>query len=290
MTAAGPQHLERIHVGCFSPTGNSRLVAETCGAVWSRELKLPLLSEHWKDPQTLFLPRPPVAAEHLPARRFAARELAVLAFPVYAGRLPNLLLPFIKTLQGDGTPALALVTYGNRSPDDALFELMQLLGRRGFIVLAGAAFVGAHAFSTQLAAGRPDAADLAEIRAFAGSVLERAKKNGWMPVRIDAQPERPPRPYYVPRDAAGRPIDLRKVKPEVSAERCTRCGLCAAVCPTGAIRAADVTQVPGVCIKCGACIKYCPTGARIFTDPGYLYHVKDLEQTCTARAPAEIIF
>lgn len=124
--------------------------------------------------------------------------------------------------------------------------------------------------------------------------------------------------YYQPRDRHGVFIDIRKVKPKTDAARCLRyrdavpveavqreqisaaagtagnaatpgeqtnadagaqvCGICAAVCPMGAIDAGDVTQVTGICIKCGACIKKCPERAKYYDDPGYLYHKTELEE------------
>ena len=62
------------------------------------------------------------------------------------------------------------------------------------------------------------------------------------------------------------------------------CGMCAAVCPMGAIDPSDITQVPGICIKCGACIKKCPGRARYYDDPGYLYHKSELEELYSRRA------
>lgn len=92
---------------------------------------------------------------------FKRGDLVFFGVPVYAGRVPNLLLPYLREfISGGGAAAVPIVSYGNRNFDDALKELAQLLERAGFFTAAGGAFVGEHAFSEILGAGRPDAEDL----------------------------------------------------------------------------------------------------------------------------------
>lgn len=70
-----------------------------------------------------------------------------------------------------------------------------------------------------------------------------------------------------------------KAKPVTEASRCTRCGICAFVCPMGSIAADEPDSTAGICIKCQACIKACPVRARRFLDGDFLSHVKMLENT-----------
>ncbi|MGI6546495.1 MAG: 4Fe-4S binding protein [Fastidiosipilaceae bacterium] len=279
--------IRSLRVGSFSPTGNSRLAAHALAGALNERLRLPLREERWQAPEELLGRREDRTTGGLPERHFAKHELTIISFPVYAGRLPNLLLPFLRTLRGDGTPAVAMVTFGNRSPDDAPFELTQLLNRQGFVVVAQAAIVGQHAFSKKLAAGRPDEQDLNKLNQLAARMCERLETVGLSALEVDDR-RREPKPYYVPRGEDGKPIDIRRVKPGLL-DSCVRCGLCARICPTGAIDPLDVANVPGICVKCGACVKYCPVGAREFTDPDYLYHVWDLETRFIDRAESEIL-
>ena len=54
-------------------------------------------------------------------RRFRAGDLVVVGLPTYAGKLPNKILPDVQTkLQGGGALAVGVVTFGNRSFDNAL--------------------------------------------------------------------------------------------------------------------------------------------------------------------------
>lgn len=222
--------------------------------------------------------------------RFNAEELAVLGVPVYAGRVPNVLLPYLtKQLHGGGALAVPVVLFGNRNFDDGLIELRNILTEDGFMPVAGGAFVGEHAFSRTLGAGRPNGDDLAEMDAFARRAAEKVTALTAAPAEpVAVWGETPIRPYYTPRDRHGNPINILKVKPKTDMDRCGGCGLCAARCPMGSIDPADVSQVTGICIKCCACVKGCPAEAKYFDDAGYLYHKSELEEVYARPAANEV--
>lgn len=222
--------------------------------------------------------------------RFGAEELAVLGVPVYAGRVPNVLLPYLtKQLHGGGALAVPVVLFGNRNFDDGLIELRNILTEDGFMPVAGGAFVGEHAFSRTLGAGRPNGDDLAEMDAFARRAAEKVTALTAAPAEpVAVRGETPIRPYYTPRDRRGNPINILKVKPKTDMDRCGGCGLCAARCPMGSIDPADVSRVTGICIKCCACVKGCPAEAKYFDDAGYLYHKSELEEVYARPAANEV--
>lgn len=213
-------------------------------------------------------------------------DLVIFGTPVYAGRVPNVLLKYLATIQGNGALAVPVVLFGNRNFDDGLIELRDILENTGFHTVAAAAFVGEHSFSKTLAAGRPDADDMKEALAFAGKVAEKVKGlpegEAPAPVEVDGVPH-PYRGYYQPRDRKGVSIDIRKIKSLVS-DACDDCKICADVCPMGSISHENVREYTGICIKCGACIKKCPKQARYYEDEGYLYHQHELEEGYTRRA------
>lgn len=254
----------------FSATGTTKAVVKRIAAALADGLSAPLETFDFTMPQVRTAPP-----------MFQSGDVAVVGLPVYAGRLPNVLLPYLNTWEGHGAAAIPVVLFGNRNFDDALIELRELLENHHFHTFAAAAFVGEHAFSTTLAAGRPDERDLQEAARFgkqAGLALQNGAKS-----LVEVPGRLPIGPYYQPRDRAGHPIDIRKVKPKVGSS-CNRCGQCAALCPMGSIDPADVIQYTGICIKCGACIKGCPQKARYYDDPGYLYHKEELELGYPGRA------
>ena len=213
---------------------------------------------------------------------FTDRDLVVFGTPVYAGRVPNVLLPFLtKNIRGNGALAIPVVTYGNRNFDDGLIELRSLMLANGLSPIAGGAFVGVHSFSTTLGAGRPDVDDLTLAQEL-GTQAARKLLADAMGEPVAVEGEDPIRPYYTPRDRNGTPINILKVKPKTDTDKCINCGLCARICTMGSIDPQDVTQVTGICVK------RCPKGAKYYDDAGYLYHQHELEEVYARRAESKI--
>ena len=212
---------------------------------------------------------------------FGREDIVVAGVPVYAGRVPNVLLKYLKSIAGNGALAIAVVVYGNRDYDDALIELRDLLDADGFRVVAGGAFIGEHSFSSTLGQNRPDEKDLAATVDFASRIYKKIEAPGEIP-GVAVKGNRPYRDYYKPKNKNGQPVDIRKVTPKTNTD-CFDCKLCASICPMGSIDAEDVSKITGICIKCCACIKNCPVGAKYFDDENYLRHKRELEIAFTER-------
>ena len=220
-------------------------------------------------------------AQREKAISFTKNDLVIFGAPVYIGRMPNLISPFFKTINGNGALGVPVAVYGNRAYDDGLIELRDIMAEDRFRLIAAAAFVGEHTFSYVLGGGRPDTKDLEIAKKFAAKIAEKVRS-------IDNFPEEPctievpgtPFPYsgfYKATDTDKKSVDIRKVLPKTDVTKCTQCGECARICSMGAIDPTDYQKITGKCIKCGACIKRCPQGAKYFDDPQYLSHLKLLE-------------
>lgn len=143
---------------------------------------------------------------------FTKEDIVLVGLPVYAGRLPNVLLNYIKNIKADGAKAVPVVLYGNRDFDDALIELIDILKGNGFDIIAAGAFIGEHSFSKILAKGRPDEKDLAKVADFAKEIyLKLSSENGQEP-QVPGNTDY--RPYYRSKDKKGNPVDIRKVTPK----------------------------------------------------------------------------
>lgn len=217
---------------------------------------------------------------------FDFNDVVIFGIPVYAGRVPNVLLNYVNSVKSNGASAVAVVLYGNRHYDDALIELKDILKVNGFNVVAACAFIGEHSFSNTLAQGRPDEADLNTAESFAKQIFNKiSEKTDYEAAAVPGN--NPYRAYYKPKDKSGNLVDIRRVVPKTS-DGCIDCKVCVDVCPMGSIDYEDVSVLNGICIKCGACIKKCPVNAKYYDDENYLRHKLELEEEFTSRKNPEI--
>ena len=101
-----------VHAVYFSPTGSSRAMAQEVASVLAQDMSLTHAEDwDWTFPEAR-------AAEY----NVGAGDVLVFAFPVYAGRIPQLLLEPLERLNGQGAYVVPLAVYGNRHYDDALLE------------------------------------------------------------------------------------------------------------------------------------------------------------------------
>ena len=253
--------IEKIWTLCFSATGNTDRVVTLLGKELAAALGVPL--------EQIAFTRP---VEREQVYTFTETDLVVVGSPTYAGKLPNKILPdFREKLRGNGALAVAAVTFGNRAYDNSLAELCAVLEGDGFHTVAAGAFVGRHAFTDELAYGRPGWSDEFEMKNFAKQVADKVKTLTRFPasLRVPGDPE----------GTDGQPAKFLKAKPKTDLRKCTNCGACARLCPMGAIDPADVSNVPGTCIKCQRCVRKCTKGAKYFDDEAFLSHVKMLEMS-----------
>ena len=244
----------------------ARHLAETLGRLLHAEVEY----------HSYTLPR---EREELP--QFDADDIILWATPVYAGRIPNKTLDYVKSaIRANGNPSVALVTFGNRAYDNALAELVGLMEDGGMKPVGAAAMVTRHSFSDTLGAGRPNEEDLAALDRFAELVAAKLSTINSKVLTVRVPGEAHPEKYYTPLKTNNAPAGFLKAKPSCNPDLCTRCAKCMEVCPMGSIgKDGELPTFDGICIKCQACRRICPTGAIAFTDPEYLSHVTMIEHT-----------
>lgn len=268
---------KRMNTMYFSPTGTTKKVvtgiAKTISKVIDREVTI----------NTIDFTLPTLREK---AVSFTEDDLVIIGVPVYAGRVPNILLKYLNTIMGNGAMAVAVVVYGNRNYDDALLELKDILEFTGFKVIAAGAFIGEHSFSKILGKDRPDDQDMVLVNEFANQISAKMTTQANIPA-VTVKGNKPYRKYYVPKNPDDLPVDIRKVTPKTNSS-CIDCKTCVNVCPMGSINAGDVSKLNGICIKCGACVKQCPTEAKYFDDEDYLRHKHELEVEFANRREPEL--
>ena len=272
--------MKNIYTIYFSPTGGTKKIAEA-------------LSDHLS--QLLHIPAQSIDLT-LPANRpisyhFDSDTLVILAVPVYAGRIPNKLLPDLeKCLNGNGqTTIIPVSVYGNRNYDEALREMLLLVEKHGFIPIGAAAMISRHAFSSRIGNGRPDSSDFEALTAFSRKTAEKILNNRKL-TAIPYDRDTPVEPYYTPLKTDHTPARFLKAKPVTDKDKCNHCGICVGKCPMGSISADNPSDISGICIKCQACVRFCPAHAKYFTDADFLSHVEMLENTYTDRKEPDFLF
>ena len=269
--------IKRINTMYFSATGTTRKIVYGIGKK--------ILENAGKEVtvNNIDFTMPQVREE---AVAFNEKDIVIVGVPVYAGRVPNILLKYLNSLTGNGALAVAVVVYGNRNYDDALIELKDILDLNGFKVIAGGAFIGEHAFSKTLAKERPDDKDMLIVSEFANKIHTKLENLNEF-TTIDVKGDKPYRKYYKPMNKEGISVDIRKVTPKTNND-CDNCKICVNVCPMGSIDSEDVSRLNGICIKCGACIKKCPSNAKYYDDEDYLRHKYELEIDFAHRREPEL--
>lgn len=204
-----------------------------------------------------------------------AEDLAVIAVPSYAGRVPAVAVQRLAAVKGNGARAVLVCVYGNRAYEDTLVELADTAKEAGFRVMAAVSAIAEHSIARQFAAGRPDAEDAQRLAGFAKQIQEKLARGE------DTEPSLPGnRPY---KKTSG-----SKLVPKPTSD-CTRCGLCAAECPVQAIRPEDPKKVDeSACIGCMRCVAVCPQSARR-VNPVMLSAVGlALKKVCSDRKECEL--
>lgn len=266
-----------VHGVYFSATGNSAKIVRTLADYIGQNLDISIRYDNFTQPSS-----------HVKERSYTSDDIVVFGVPTFAGRVPNKVLPFVQSLfKGNNTPAVAVVTFGNRNFDSSLTELVKELSKNGFIVVGAAAVCCNHSFG-DIGQNRPDESDYDLLKALSekfSAIYGRGIKNR-APVTITGREEIAP--YYTPLKEDNSPAKFLKAKPKTDLSLCRVCGKCAAICPMEAISKENTSEVPGLCIKCQACIKICGNHAKYFDDPDFLSHKKMLENSYQRRAESEI--
>lgn len=240
--------METLSLVYYSPTGTTAKIVKEIGI----HTGLKLISEH------------NIAENNIDLQTEKSNNcLTIIGLPVYGGRLPLTTIEALKKLKSNQSPIVIVVVYGNRDYDDALLELKEITHNCGFKIIAGAAFIGEHSYSSDekpVAKNRPDKHDLEKCKDFAKKIMSKLKnKKG-----LNKLSELAVSGNFPYKERNKLPATLY---PETNNAICDLCGICVDVCPTDAIIIEETVITNGdLCTWCCACVKYCPHEARIFSN------------------------
>ena len=186
--------------------------------------------------------------------------------PVYCDHALPLVAEWIEGLEPSARGwAVPFVTWGGVTSGLALPELADLLQTRGFQTVGAAKVLAEHsslwAAAEPLGAGRPDAADLAQVRDLVARVVANLAQAAPVPLDLRLLDYLSP---SLRTEAASKSLAKAKSMmpaPRAIETRCTQCGECVAVCPVGAITLDPYPVMADSCILCQQCVRTCPEGA-----------------------------
>jgi ferredoxin len=116
----------------------------------------------------------------------------------------------------------------------------------------------------KVAKGRPDAKDHQVLDKYANLCAAKLKRFATTDI---SQLKAKPAPLEIKGSMPTKGPMKMPLRPSANKD-CVKCGLCASVCPTGAIDKKNPTKVDSSkCISCTTCINVCPNNARGFFGP-----------------------
>lgn len=206
------------------------------------------------------------SARQMNGLEFDPETVVVIGVPAVGGRLPAPCVDMLKKNRGNGAFAVILVTYGNNTYGDALFEMYNLVEDAGFNVTSAAAFAIGNAIFGISKGKKRYREDIEKIIEFAKISANKIKR--FSGTLIDEMKGKPA------------PLNIKGSMPSGKSLRiplhpsanslCINCGNCARICPVGAIDKSDPSNIDiKKCIACTACISACEQDARGFSGPMY---------------------
>ncbi|MEA4922932.1 MAG: 4Fe-4S binding protein [Eubacteriaceae bacterium] len=206
---------------------------------------------------------------------FKEDDICIIAVPSYGGRVPDVAVSRLKSMNGGGAAAVLITVYGNRDYEDTLLELKDGLDEAGFHCTAAVAAVAKHSIMPKIAADRPDEEDEELLKSFAGKIKEHLSA------------ETSSDELYVPGHRPYREYNGVPLKPKAG-KACTKCGICTEKCPVGAIPEDPKKTDKDKCISCMRCVNVCPNNARSLNKLVLGIASKKMEKMCSERKKDEL--
>ena len=273
-----PNEIKKLYLVYFSPSGSTEKIVKTVASeIQGLEVeKIDLLTSKSRKKKYTF----------------TENDLVIFGC-MTAGKLFTLSDEMFNCLEGNNTPFIGLVTYGNTYYGIALTEMLKRAENSGFKVAALGAFVARHSIDPNFAAERPDDKDKEIMKDFGRRAYEKVisgdltlhtlPKTNWSTWEtgnkvIAYREEHPDEPYSLP----------PSYKTKIITDDCIKCGTCARHCPVNAINIEQKTFDLEKCIGCWGCINRCPKHAIKSTSQEMADIMKNISASLSTRLEPEL--
>lgn len=248
-----------IYVIYFSPTKGTEKIAKWIANEFGAYQEIDLSS---KDTKLSFT--------------FHKEDTCIIAVPSYGGRVPAIALERMSCFEGNQAKAVLVVSYGNRAYEDTFKELQDYLVEKDFHCIAGIAAVSEHSIMPQFATGRANELDQRQLIGFAKQIMDK----------INCLQEN--EHLKLPGNYPYRGYHEVPLKPKAN-KQCSQCGLCASLCPIGAIPESDPTITNhDICITCMRCVSICPKQARRVNQMKVKLAATSMKKNCSKNKENEL--
>jgi ferredoxin/flavodoxin len=246
----------KIFIVFISPAGSTRLVAETINKCFR---------QHHFTTNMLDLGKGDDDSEILELiRRAGNRVCLFIGSPVYRDAAVPPIVNFIRALPKiNGAMAVPFVTWGQACSGVALWQMADLLMKKGFRIVAAAKVMAVHSLMWQTVdpagKGHPDQADLSKIYDLVTALQSRFESTDIPSLALETLDYQPPARAEQMKKKISAPGWI--VPKKVIRETCTQCGVCAEECPAAAIDLNPYPRFDQRCFDCFNCIRLCPEDA-----------------------------
>lgn len=187
----------------------------------------------------------------------------IFGIPIYAWRAPEVVIEWLKSINGQGKRCATFFTYGGVAVGSAHYDTKEILHGSNFIHIGSSEFPGKHTFNLagwDFLENRPDKRDFDIAKEFARKILNKFQEKENNRIEI----EDPMISKLILERFERREKTLPK--PSRRGKECSMCRTCEEVCPSRAMNADTGEADNDKCLRCLRCMINCPDNVLEIAD------------------------